>query len=191
MIIYKCCITDSEILCDVSPIRKINDYVWEVTGNYVTRKDDVNDAMFGGNASAEGAGDDEVADGTIENKGIDVIMDQRFQEHSFQNKKEYSKYLKTYLKNVTKYLENAGRKEEADKFKAEFPAAFEPYLKNFKDYEFFTGSEHWGPEGSDLEGEEGLVVLRRWEDCEKSEQHPTGEMPIFVYIVAGLVPEKC
>lgn len=191
MIIYKCCVTESEILCDVSPIRKINEYVWEVTGTYVTRKDDVNDAMFGGNASAEGAGDDEVADGTIENKGIDVIMDQRYQEHSFQDKKEYSKYLKSYLKSVTKYLEKEGRKEEADKFKAEFGAAFEPYLKNFKKYEFFTGSEHWGPEGSDLEGEEGLVVLRRWEDCEKSEQHPTGEMPIFVYITAGLVPEKC
>ena len=87
----------SEMFCDASPVRKINDYVWEVIGGYAVRKDDVNDAMFGGNASAEG-GDDETADGTIENKGIDVIMDQRLNEHAFQTKKEYQNYLKAYLK---------------------------------------------------------------------------------------------
>ena len=87
----------SEMFCDASPVRKINDYVWEVIGGYAVRKDDVNDAMFGGNASAEG-GDDEAADGTIENKGIDVIMDQRLNEHAFQTKKEYQNYLKAYLK---------------------------------------------------------------------------------------------
>ncbi|XP_075241273.1 translationally-controlled tumor protein homolog [Convolutriloba macropyga] len=187
MIIYKDCVTSSEMFCDASPVRKINDYVWEVIGGYAVRKDDVNDAMFGGNASAEG-GDDETADGTIENKGIDVIMDQRLNEHAFQTKKEYQNYLKAYLKSVTKYLESEGRGDEAKKFKEEFPSAFGDYLKNFKEYTFFTGSDHWGGKEGD---EEGLVVLQRWDDCEKSDRHPHGQAPIFVFIMAGLIPEKC
>lgn len=49
--------------------------------------------MFGGNASAEGGGD-ESADDPTSQSGIDVVLDNRLVETGFSKKKDYQKAMK-------------------------------------------------------------------------------------------------
>ena len=61
-----------------------------------TEKDEVNDAMFGGNASAEGADADEGGD-TNAVSGCNIVLANRLTETAFKDKKAYQVYLKEYM----------------------------------------------------------------------------------------------
>ena len=82
-------------------------------------------------------------------------------------------------------LEVDGEAEMAAKFQKEFQTVFLPLLKDFKKLAFFTGEVHCTDDG-----DEGMIVLQRWEDVEKSDKYPHGEMAVFTYIGPGLVKEK-
>merc|ERR1712133_223321 len=93
---------------------------YEVTGKHISRtQDDIQ--LEGANASAEEA--DEGTDAASES-GVDVILNHRLVETGFGSKKDYTVYLKDYMKKVVAYLEENDMKDQVGKF---------------KDLQFFTG----------------------------------------------------
>ena len=93
--------------------------------------------MEGANASAEEA--DEGTDAASES-GVDVILNHRLVETGFGSKKDYTVYLKDYMKKVIAYLEENDMKDQVDGFKKNIQAVMGDLLKKFKDLQFFTGN---------------------------------------------------
>merc|ERR1711872_752097 len=84
--------------------------VYEVVGKWETRKsDDIQ--LEGANASAEEA--DEGTE-TTSQTGIDIVLNHRLTETGFGKKGEYATYLKGYMKNVVKKLEEAGKNDQVE-----------------------------------------------------------------------------
>ena len=93
--------------------------------------------MEGANASAEEA--DEGTDAASES-GVDVILNHRLVETGFGSKKDYTVYLKDYMKKVIAYLEENDMKDQVEGFKKNIQAVMGDLLKKFKDLQFFTGN---------------------------------------------------
>ena len=94
--------------------------------------------MEGANASAEEA--DEGTDAASES-GIDVVLNHRLVETGFGSKKDYTVYLKDYMKKVVTYLEENDMKDQVDGFKKNISAVMKELLGKFKDLQFFTGKK--------------------------------------------------
>ena len=92
--------------------------------------------MEGANASAEEA--DEGTDAASES-GVDVILNHRLVETGFGSKKDYTVYLKDYMKKVVGYLEENDMKDQVEPFKKNISAVMKDLLGKFKDLQFFTG----------------------------------------------------
>ena len=92
--------------------------------------------MEGANASAEEA--DEGTDAASES-GVDVILNHRLVETGFPSKKDYTVYLKDYMKKVVGYLEENDMKDQVEPFKKNISAVMKDLLGKFKDLQFFTG----------------------------------------------------
>ena len=71
--------------------------ILEVHGAYISRSDKISDAMIGGNASAEGAEDDEVVDDEAKEAGIDVVLNAKLEEGPDYTKNMYKKHMKKYI----------------------------------------------------------------------------------------------
>ncbi|KAJ6661763.1 hypothetical protein lerEdw1_013285 [Lerista edwardsae] len=97
MIIYRDCISQDEMFSDIYKIKEVaNGLCLEVEGKMVSRKEgEIDDALIGGNASAEGP-EGEGAEATVVT-GVDIVMNHHLQETSF-TKDSYKKYIKDYMK---------------------------------------------------------------------------------------------
>jgi len=58
MIIYKDLFTQDELFSDASPVELLNGVVYKVKGKLRTDTFDIDEKAIGGNASAEGGGDE-------------------------------------------------------------------------------------------------------------------------------------
>merc|ERR1712150_171039 len=102
MKIFKDVFSGDELFSDTYKMKLVDDVVWEVYGKHVSRK--LGDVQLeGSNASAEEA--DEGTDEASES-GIDLVLNHRLVETGFGTKKDYTVYLKEYMKKVIKHLEN-------------------------------------------------------------------------------------
>ena len=92
--------------------------------------------LAGANASAEEAdeGTDEVS-----TSGVDIVLNHQLVETGFGSKKDFTVYLKDYMKKVVKYLEDNNRSGEVDDFKKNINGVMKDLLGSFKDLQFFTG----------------------------------------------------
>merc|ERR1712223_1033018 len=118
--------------------------------------------LEGANASAEEA--DEGTDAASES-GVDVILNHRLVETGFGSKKDYTVYLKDYMKKVIAYLEENDMKDQVEGFKKNIQAVMGDLLKKFKDLQFFTG-ESMNPDAMilmveyrDVDGEERPIIM--------------------------------
>ena len=136
----------------------------------VTEKTSIDDSMFGGNASAEGA-DEGGADGDVATHGINVILSHRLVETGF-NKKSYQTYLKGYMKAIKAKLEETNP-SRVDTFVKGAQAMAKMILGKFDQYQFYTG-ESMNPEGM-------AILLNYRED---------GVTPYFIFMKDGLLEEK-
>ena len=102
---------------------------------YETRKEG-EVVLEGSNASAE-----EADEGTEESavSGVDVVLNHQLVETGFGSKKDFTTYLKDYMKKVVKYLEENKRDGEVEDFKKNISAVMKDLLGSFKDLQFFTG----------------------------------------------------
>ena len=92
--------------------------------------------LAGANASAEEA-DDGTDEGTT--SGVDIVLNHQLVETGFGSKKDFTVYLKDYMKKVVKYLEDNNRSGEVDDFKKNINGVMKDLLGSFKDLQFFTG----------------------------------------------------
>ncbi|KAJ8282560.1 hypothetical protein COCON_G00050790 [Conger conger] len=170
MIIYKDIISGDEMFSDIYKIKECdNGMLIEVEGKMVSRTEDIDDALIGGNASADIQ--DEGCDSTTIS-GIDIILNHKLQETGF-TKESYKIYIKEYLKAIKGKLEESN----PDRVKPFMTGAQEVVKKimgNIKNLQFFTG-ETMNPEGM-----VGLLDFR--ED---------GITPFMTFFKDGLEIEKC
>merc|ERR1712072_186873 len=161
MKIYEDVFTGDEMFSDTYPIKLVENCLWELTGKHISRtQDDIQ--LAGSNASAEEA--DEGTDSASES-GVDIILNHRLVETGFGSKKDYTVYLKDYMKKVIAYLEENDMKDQVDGFKKNIQAVMGYLLKKFKDLQFFTG-ESMNPDAMilmveyrDVDGEERPIIM--------------------------------
>jgi len=129
--------------------------------------------LAGANASAE-----EAAEGVDEasESGIDVVLNHRLTSTGFGSKKDYMVYLKGYMAKVTKYMEENGKGDRVDSFKANINKVMKELLGRFKDLEFFTG-ESMDPDA--------MVLILDYKEVD-GEEHP-----VLLAFKDGLEEEKC
>merc|ERR1712228_1156901 len=124
MKIYEDVFSGDEMFSDTYPIKLVHECLWEVTGKHISRtQDDIQ--LAGSNASAS---------------GVDVILNHRLVETGFGSKKDYTTYLKDYMKKVVKHLEeDDDTKDQVDGFKKNIQTVMKELLGKFKDLQFYTG----------------------------------------------------
>jgi uncharacterized protein YqgV (UPF0045/DUF77 family) len=172
MKIYEDVFSGDEMFSDTYPIKLVHNCLWEVTGKHVSRtQDDIQ--LAGSNASAEEA--DEGTDAASES-GVDIILNHRLVETGFGSKKEYTVYLKDYMKKVIKYLEENDMKDQVDGFKSNINVVMKELLGKFKDLQFFTG------ESMDADA---MILMVEYRDVNGEER------PIIMGFKHGLREVKC
>jgi len=170
MIIYKDIITGDEMFSDIYKIKETsNGILFEVEGKMVSRSDDIDDALIGANASAEGGDEGNEASSV---SGVDIVLNHKLQETSF-SKETFKAYIKDYMKTIKGKLEE-DNKDRVKPFMGGAAEAVKMILSNFKDWQFFTG------ESTNVDGMVGLLNFR--ED---------GVTPYMVFFKDGLEIEKC
>jgi len=175
MKIYKDIFSGDEMFSDTYKITLVKDCVYEVVGKWETRKEgEVH--LEGSNASAE-----EAAEGTEETTqtGIDIVLNHRLTETSFGKKGDYATYLKGYMKNVVKKLEENGKGDQVDEFKKNIQPYISEILKDWKDLMFFVG-ESMDPDA--------MIVLGIEKEVEVAGEKQ--ERPVLVFFKHGLEEEK-
>merc|ERR1712227_1096217 len=174
MKIYKDVFSGDELFSDTYPIKVVDDCLYEVTGKHITRTEgDIQ--LEGANASAEGADGDEGGEATSVS-GVDIILNHRLTETGFGSKKDFTVYLKDYMKKVVKYLEDNNRSGEVDDFKKNINGVMKDLLGSFKDLQFFTG------ESMDAEA---MIAMCLYKDVNGEER------PVLMFFKHGLEEEKC
>ncbi|XP_032827907.1 translationally-controlled tumor protein [Petromyzon marinus] len=172
MIIYKDILTGDEMFSDIYKIKETADGAcFEVEGTMVSRVEgDIDDAVFGGNASAEGGEFDSSESSTV--SGVDIVLNHKLQETSF-SKEKYIAYIKAYMKTIKENLMEK-HPEKVEPFMTAAAKKVKDVLKQFKDFQFFTG-ESMNPDGM-------VALLNFRED---------GITPYMLFFKDGLEIEKC
>jgi len=172
MKIFKDVFSGDELFSDTYPMKLVDNCMYEVYGKHISRKqDDIQ--LEGSNASAEEA--DEGTDSASES-GVDLVLNHRLVETGFGSKKDYTVYLKDYMKKVVKYLEDNNRAGEVDEFKKNINGVMKELLGKFKDLQFFTGES--------MEAE-AMILIMDYREYEGEER------PVIMAFKHGLEEEKC
>lgn len=161
-----------EMFSDAFPIKKVNDFIWEVEGEFIKLKDGVDDSLIGANPSAEGGEDEGVQDDV--RTVINVIHSHKLEQLDVGTVKDYQNYLKGYLKSVTDRIQ-----QRCPEKKAEFQKAVGDYFKtkvigDFKNIDFYRSTNSYPPN-------------QYYIPCNFRED---GTTPYFVFITEGLDEEK-
>jgi len=167
MIIYKDLFSGDELFSDANHIELLNGVVYKVKGKLRTDTFDIDERAIGGNASAEGAGEE--GTDVAQKQGVDIVMNSRLVEYTL-NKKDYMTHVKEYMKNVKARLETDNSPDK-DLFLKNVQEFIKDVLGNFKDYQLFCG-ETMNPEG--------MLALMQWID----------ETPYMYFFKHGLDAEK-
>merc|ERR1712025_318975 len=172
---FKDVFSGDELFSDTYPMKLVDNCMYEVYGKHITRsQDDIQ--LEGSNASAEEA--DEGTESTSES-GVDVIPNHRLVETGFGSKKDYTVYLKDYMKKVVEYLEKNDRAGEVDGFKKNINGVMKDLISRFKDLQFFTGES--------MEADAMILILDYKEVETKNGKE---ERPILMAFKHGLEIEK-
>jgi len=162
MKIYKDVFSGDELFSDTYPMKLVDNCMYEVYGKHITRVEG-EVKLAGSNASAEEV--DEGSDNPNSVSGVDLVLNHRLVETGFGSKKDYTIYLKDYMKKVIKHLTDNGKTDEVDEFKKNINGVMKELLGKFKDLSFYTG-ENMDAEAMilimdyrEIDGEECPVIL--------------------------------
>jgi hypothetical protein len=170
MRIYKDIFTGDEMFSDTYKIKLVSEVLYEVTGKLETRK--LGDVQLdGANPSQEEA--DEGTDVAVES-GVDIVLNHRLCETGFGDKKQFTVYLKDYMKKVLAKLEEK-TPDQVDIFKTNINTVMKDILGRFKDLQFFTG------ESMDADG---MIAMLEYRDIDNV------STPILMCFKHGLDEEK-
>ena len=126
---------------------------------------------------------------------MDLVLNHRLVETGFGSKKDYTVYLKDYMKKVVKYLEENDRAGEVDDFKKNIAGKMKELLGKFKDLQFFTGRTQtrltlliltisFDFAGESMEAD-AMILMVEYKDYEGEER------PCIMAFKHGLLEEKC
>jgi len=175
MKIFKDIFSGDELFSDTYKMTLVKDVVYEVVGKWETRSSD-EVQLEGANASAEEA--DEGTEGTTQT-GVDIVLNHRLTETGFGKKGDYAAYLKTYMKSIVKKLEEDGKGDQVDIFKANIQPYIAELLKSWKDLMFFMGESMDG---------DAMTVIGIEKEVEIAGEKQ--ERPVLIFFKHGLVEEK-
>lgn len=172
MKIFKDVFSGDELFSDTYKMSLVSDCLYEVVGKYETRTDG-EVVLEGSNASAE-----EADEGTDSNSvsGVDIVLNHRLTETGFGTKKDFTVYLKDYMKRVVKYLEDNGKAGEVDSFKKNVSEVAKKLMGNFKELQFYTG-ESMDPDA--------MICMLEYKEVNGEER------PVLMFFKHGLEEEKC
>jgi len=170
MRVYKDIITGDEMFSDSFKLKLVDEVMYEVYGKHTTRQEgDIK--IDGANPSAEEADEGNESSAL---SGVDIVLNSRLQETYFSDKKQYTSYLKDYMKKLVEKLQES-KPDQVDIFKTNMNKVMKDILGRFKDLQFYTG------ESSDCDGMIGLLEYR---DID-------GEsVPVMMFFKHGLEEEK-
>ena len=165
-------ISGDELFNDAFPIKKVNDFIWEVDGKRINVSEGIDESLIGANPSAEEQ-EEALNDGVVTE--IDVVYSNQLVQTSFPDKKAYGAYLKTYLKELADRVKS----KNPDRVK-DFQDAVQKYfsanvLGKFSQMQFYTSSSY-------SDGTQYIIP------CNYRDDDIT---PYFIFIVDGLEEEKC
>jgi len=172
MKIFKDVFSGDELFSDTYRMTCVQDCLYEVVGKYETRTDG-EVVLEGSNASAEEADEGTDANST---SGVDIVLNHRLTETGFGSKKDFTTYLKEYMKRVVKYLTENGKEGEVDAFKKNIQEVMKKLLGNFKELQFFTG-ESMDPDA--------MICMLEYKEVNGEER------PVLMFFKHGLEEEKC
>merc|ERR1712150_155958 len=99
----------------------VNGTIMEVTAASIREDGGIDEALIGGNASAEGGDDGGADDSAV--TGINVIMNGKLNATQF-GKKDFKVYMGAWFKRMAKWVEENKGAERAAAFKKDGMAAF-------------------------------------------------------------------
>ncbi len=128
---------------------------------------------------------------------MDVVLNHRLVETGFGSKKDFTVYLKDYMKKVIKYLEDNSRGGEVDEFKKNINNVMKELLGSFKDLQFFTGEKNpsmlimdrvirtlYRFSGESMDPD-AMICMLQYKDVNGEER------PVLMFFKHGLEEEKC
>lgn len=177
MLIYKDRLSEAkdEMLTDIYTMETLHDgCILKVKAKLKSEKTEVNDSMFGGNASAEGQQEDEGGD-TSAVSGIDVVLAQRLVEFPMK-KKDYVTHIKDYMGKLKTHIAEK-HPGELDCFIKNSAKFVKEVVTNFKDWDFYCG---------ETMNADGMLVLCKW----MKEEGDKDDSPYLYYFKHGLEEEK-
>ncbi|XP_075211871.1 translationally controlled tumor protein [Lycorma delicatula] len=172
MRIFKDVFTGDEMFSDTYKMKLVDDVIYEVYGKHVTRKQgDVQIDGFNPSAEESLEGTDEAVE-----SGVDVVLNHRLQEtYAFSDKKQYTLYLKDYMKKLVDHIEKKNP-DDVNTFKTNMTKVMKDLLSRFKDLQFFTG------ESMDVDG---MIALLEYRELDGD------SVPVLMFFKHGLNEEKC
>jgi hypothetical protein len=179
MLIYKDIFTGDEMCSDSFPSKLVDGQILEFTCKHVTRK--VGDVtLAGANPSAEEA--DEGTEEAMES-GIDLVLNHQLIDMTaaYGTASSFKGWIKEYMqKLLTKLKEDGKSEDEVKEFKTKLQTWVVDLMKKerFANLQFFCGS---GENAAD--GGLGIAEYRKGADG--------NEIPVVMFVRAGLVEEKC
>ncbi|PVV02369.1 hypothetical protein BB560_003185 [Smittium megazygosporum] len=166
MLLYTDIFTGDELFSDAYPLKRIDDFLYEVDCAMTTVGGEA--INIGANPSAEDGGEALEDGAELVNN---VVYSFRLQSTSF-DKKSYMTYIKDYMKRLQAKLAETDP-ARAEEFKAKAPVHVKKILSNFGDFDFYV-SESMNPEGM-------VPLLNYRED---------GVTPYFTFFAHGLKEVK-
>eukprot|EP00914_Ancora_sagittata_P013221 GHVO01025729.1.p1 GENE.GHVO01025729.1~~GHVO01025729.1.p1 ORF type:complete len:168 (-),score=42.46 GHVO01025729.1:289-792(-) len=166
MRIFKDIFSNDELCADTFPMELIDGVVYKVKGKLTSENVGIDDALIGGNASAEGG--DEGCDESVVS-GVNIVMNHKLTA-SPMGRKDYMKYIKKYMGKVKAHLtENSP--DDVPMFEKNIAVFVKKVLSNYDDYEAYMGESFH---------EDAMLPLLQWD----------GETPYVYYFKHGLIEEK-
>eukprot|EP00826_Nyctotherus_ovalis_P000196 TRINITY_DN0_c223_g1_i8.p1 TRINITY_DN0_c223_g1~~TRINITY_DN0_c223_g1_i8.p1 ORF type:complete len:174 (-),score=70.18 TRINITY_DN0_c223_g1_i8:48-569(-) len=165
--VYIDVITGDEMVSDGYPNKEIfNGAGLEVQARFITKgQDDGGIAMNLGEDEEKGAD----AGGMPEGETVIDIVDRFDLKETKYDKKSFQAYVKVYLNKIKKYLQDKGKAERVPEFQKGVLEMVKMILKNFDDFQFFTGSS--------MDDEAALALCT----------YPEGKTePVFYFFLDGL-----
>ena len=153
---------------DAYPYKLLDDVIYEIEGSSLTETGGIDDALIGGNASAEG-GAVATADNAV--TGMDLIIGCKLVELAM-SKPDFKIYIKGYMAKIIEHL-NKTAPDRIPAFKGAANAFVKKILETFKDWKFYMGESN-NPDG-------GVGFMNYREDQ---------ATPYMVFFKDGFIQEK-
>jgi len=171
MIIFEDIFTDNETFSDAYPTKMIDDLYYEAEGRLISIDNSIDDALIGGNASAEAEGDGGADD--VKETAIDLVYVFKLMKYDL-DKKGYQKHIQAYGKKIlAKWQETERTEEEISAYKKKLATKVKDILAHFGDYDIYIHESY---------DDAGMLCLMNYRE--------DGITPFFTYFAAGVRPVK-